>query len=90
MGNVAELFRGFVKGTGIFFQKVGAFLLGIFVLGLLAGGYIVAFGLSALWFLAFLLAIVVMWNDFGEGIAIILLLIVLFVFFPDIFPPVVI
>ncbi|MEK6902837.1 MAG: hypothetical protein AABX02_04605 [archaeon] len=90
MGSVAEWFRGVVKGTKIFVQKVGAFIMLIFVLGLIAGAYIVAAQLSILWFFAFGLVVVVLWNDFGEGIGVLLLLLVLFLFFPQIFPPIII
>ncbi len=88
MGTVAEFFRGVVKGTKIFAQKVGSFLMLLFVLGLIAGAYIVHAGLSPLWFGAFGLVVVVLWNDFGEGIGILLLFLILFIFFPGILPPI--
>lgn len=87
MGTVAEFFRSIVKSTKILVQKVGAFIMLIFVLGLIAGAYIVAAQLSVLWFFAFALVVVVLWNDFGEGIAILALLLILFIFVPQIFPP---
>ena len=86
MGSVADFFRGIIKGTKIIVQKVGAFIMLIFVLGLIAGAYIVSAGLSPLWFAAFALVVIVLWNDFGEGIGILLLLLILFIFFPGIFP----
>ncbi|MDP2666484.1 MAG: hypothetical protein Q8P05_03220 [Candidatus Diapherotrites archaeon] len=87
MGTVAEFFREIVKSTHVFFQKVGAFVLLVFVLGMLAGGYIIAASLSPLWFLAFAVTIVVMWNDFGEGVAIFALILILFLFVPELLPP---
>ncbi len=88
MGTVSEFFRGIIKGTKIIVQKVGAFIMLIFVLGLLAGAYIVSAQLSPLWFAAFALVVVVLWNDFGEGMMVLLLLLLLFIFFPQIFPPI--
>ncbi len=86
LGSVAEFFRGIVKGTKIIVQKVGAFILLVFFLGMLAGGWIISAQLSPLWFLAFAISIVVIWNDFGEGIAIFFLLLILFLFAPQILP----
>lgn len=88
MGTVAEFFRGLVKSTKILAQKVGAFIMIVFVLGLIAGIYIAQANLSILWVAAFSLVVVVLWNDFGEGIGILLLLLILFIFFPQIFPPI--
>ncbi|MEK6970659.1 MAG: hypothetical protein AABW68_03100 [archaeon] len=86
MGTVAEFFRSLVKGTKILIQKVGAFIMLVFVLGLLAGIYIALANLSLLWVGAFATVVVVLWNDFGEGIGILLLLLILFIFVPQIFP----
>lgn len=86
MGTVAEFFRGIVKSTKILVQKVGAFLFMIFLLGTLAGAYIIAADLSKLWFAAFGIVVVVLWNDFGEGIGILLLILFVFLFFPDVLP----
>lgn len=88
MGTVAEFFRGIVKSTKILVQRAGAFIMLVFVLGLIAGAYIVAAQLSILWFFAFGLVVIVLWNDFGEGIGVLLLLLILFIFFPQIFPPI--
>jgi hypothetical protein len=88
MGTVAEFFRGFIKSTKIIAQKVGAFVMIVFVLGLIAGLYIAQANLSILWVGAFALVVVVLWNDFGEGIGILLLLLLLFLFYPQIFPPI--
>ena len=88
MGSVADFFRGIIKSTKIFVQKVGAFLMLIFVLGLIAGAYIIHAGLSPLWFGAFGLVIIVLWNDFGEGIGILLLFLILFLFFQAVLPPI--
>ena len=87
MGTVAEFFRGIVKSTKILVQRAGAFIMLVFVLGLIAGGYIIAAQLSILWFLAFGLVVIILWNDFGEGIAILALLLILFIFVPQVFPP---
>lgn len=86
MGTVAEFFRGIVKSTKILVQKVGAFIFLVFVLGTLAGAYIIAADLSKLWFVAFGLVVITLWNDFGEGIGILLLVLFLFLFFPDLLP----
>lgn len=88
MGTVAEFFRSLVKSTKILVQKVGAFIMLIFVLGILAGVYIALGNLSALWIAAFALVVVILWNDFGEGITILVILLLLFLFYPQIFPPV--
>ena len=88
LGSVAEFFREIVKGTKILVQKVGAFILFVFLLGMIAGAFIISAQLSLLWFVAFALAIVVTWNDFGEGVAITLLLVILLIFMPTILPPI--
>ena len=86
MGTVAEFFRSLVKSTKIFAQKVGAFILLVFFVGMLAGGYIIQANFSPLWFLAFGLSIVVTWNDFGEGVTIFFLFLLFFIFMPEILP----
>lgn len=86
MGTVADFFRGIVKSTKIIAQKVGAFVMLVFVLGLVAGVYIAFAGLSLLWVAAFALVVVVLWNDFGEGIGILLLLLIVFIFMPYLLP----
>lgn len=86
MGTVAEYFRGIVKQTKILAQKIGAFIFIVFLLGTLAGAYIIAADLSKLWFGLFGLSVVVLWNDFGEGVGIVLLLLIVFIFFPDLVP----
>lgn len=86
MGSVAEFFRGIVKSTKILAQKIGAFIMLVFVLGLVGGVYIASAGLSLLWIAAFALVVVVLWNDFGEGIGILLLLLIVFIFMPLLLP----
>lgn len=86
MGTVADFFKGFVKSTKILAQKVGAFVMLVFVLGIVTGVYIAFAGLSILWVAAFALVIVVLWNDFGEGIGILLLLLIVFIFMPYLLP----
>lgn len=86
MGSVADFFRGIVKSTKVLVQKVGAFIMLVFVLGLLAGIYIAFAGLSLLWVAAFAVVVIVLWNDFGEGITILVLLLLLFIFMPWILP----
>ncbi len=86
MGTVADFFRGFVKSTKIIAQKVGAFVTLIFFLGILTGVYIAFSGLSLLWVAAFGLVVVVFWNDFGEGVGILLLLLLVFFFIPHLLP----
>ena len=86
MGSVADFFRGIVKGTKIIAQKVGAFILFVFLLGMLVGGFVIANQLSPLWFVAFGIAVLVTWNDFGEGVGITALLLILLFLRPDVFP----
>jgi hypothetical protein len=86
MGSVADFFRGFIKSTKIIAQKVGAFVMLVFVLGIITGVYIAFAGLSLLWVAAFALVIVVLWNDFAEGIGILLLLLIVFIFMPYLLP----
>ncbi len=86
MGSVAEFFRGIVKSTKVLAQKVGAFIAMIFLLGMIFGGFLIGGNFSKLWFVAFAAAIVVLWNDFGEGVGFVILLIILFFLFPDILP----
>lgn len=86
MGTVAEFFRGIVKSTKILVQKVGAFILLVFLLGMIAGAYIVSAQLSILWFGAFGVAVVALWNDFGEGVTLTAVLLILLIFVPDVFP----
>lgn len=86
MGSVADFFRSFLKSTKIIAQKVGAFVMLVFFLGILTGVYIAFAGLSLLWVAAFGLVIVVFWNDFGEGVGIFLLLLIVFFFMPYLLP----
>ncbi len=86
MGTVADFFKGFIKSTKIIAQKVGAFVMLVFFLGILTGVYIAFSGLSLLWVAAFGLVIVVFWNDFGEGVGIFLLLLIVFFFMPYLLP----
>ncbi len=88
MGSVAEFFRSIVKNTKVLVQKAGAFLMLIFLLGIITGIYIAFSNLSLLWVAAFGLVVVMLWNDFGEGVAMLVILILLFLFFPQIFPPI--
>lgn len=86
MGSVAEFFRGIVKSTKVLAQKVGAFIVMVFLLGMIFGGFLITGNFSKLWFVAFGLAIVIFWNDFGEGVGYLVLLFILFFFFPDLLP----
>ncbi|MBM3282490.1 MAG: hypothetical protein FJY86_04095 [Candidatus Diapherotrites archaeon] len=86
MGTVADFFKGFIKSTKIIAQKVGAFVMLVFFLGVLMGTYIAFAGLSLLWVAAFGLVVVVFWNDFGEGVGILLLLLIVFFFMPYLLP----
>ena len=86
MGTVADFFKGIVKSTKILAQKVGAFVMLVFVFGIITGVYIAFAGLSILWVAAFGLVVVVLWNDFGEGIGILLLLLIIFIFMPYLLP----
>ncbi|MFH0970102.1 MAG: hypothetical protein V1776_01430 [Candidatus Diapherotrites archaeon] len=90
MGSVSEYFRRIVKSTKVLVAKVGAFILLVFFLGMIAGGLIFAWDYSLLWYPAFFLSIVIMWNDFGEGVVIFLLLLLLFLFAPWVFPSILI
>ncbi len=86
MGSVAEFFRGIVKSTKILAQKVGAFIVIVFLLGMIFGGYLITGNFSKLWFVAIGLAVVVFWNDFGEGVGFLILTFILFFMFPDLLP----
>ncbi len=86
MGSVAEFFRGIVKSTKIIAQKVGAFIVIIFLLGMIFGAYLIVGNFSKLWFFAIAAAVMVLWNDFGEGVGFLLLVFILFFFFPDLLP----
>ena len=86
MGTVADFFKGFIKSTKIIAQKVGAFVMLVFFLGILMGTYISFAGLSLLWVAAFGLVVVVFWNDFGEGVGILILLFLVFFFMPYLLP----
>ena len=86
MGSVAEFFRGIVKSTKILAQKVGAFIVIVFLLGMIFGAYLITGNFSKLWFVAIAAAVLVFWNDFGEGVGFLILVFLAFFFFPDLLP----
>ncbi|MEK6820793.1 MAG: hypothetical protein AABY11_00135 [archaeon] len=88
MGTVYDFFKSTVKSFKVIAAKTGAFVLLVFFLGMLLGGTILAWDLSLLWFVAFFLSIIITWNDFGEGMTIFFLLVLLFLMAPWVFPPI--
>lgn len=86
MGSVAEFFRGIVKSTKVLVQKVGAFIVIVFLLGMIFGASIIIGNYSKLWFGLIAAAVVVFWNDFGEGVGFLILVFLLFFMFPEVLP----
>lgn len=83
MGSVSNFFKAFVKAIPIFFAKVGSFIILIFIFGTLFGYYVAISGISPLWLLAPVIALIVMWQDFGWGVIIFIILMCLALFFPQ-------
>lgn len=74
MGIVADFFKDVLKGAQIIVKKVGSFVLLSYVLGMLYGIYIFTFGLNAIYFLVPIVSLAIMWEDFGWGVMVFIIL----------------
>ena len=74
MGIVADFFKDIIKGIPILAKKIGSFVLLTYILGMGYGIYIIKFGLNPIYFLVPVISIAAMWEDFGWGAVIFIIL----------------
>jgi len=83
MSHVETFFGKVIQSIPVLATKIGTVLLFIFTLGLLAGYYISASGISPALFLIPIAAMLVMWYKLDEGVFVLVLLTILVLFFPE-------
>ena len=86
MGIIFNFVRGIVKSIGFIAAKVGAAVLFVGILGMLFGVFVITSGINQLFLLGPILAAVVMWEDYGWGIMVLLGVLIAAFFFPGILP----
>ena len=74
MGIIADFFKNTLKAIPIIASKIGTFVLLTYALGMLYGIYIIARGLNPIYFLVPVISIAAMWEDFGWGVMIFIIL----------------
>lgn len=86
MGIIYNFIKGIVKGVAFIVAKVGASILFVGVLGMLFGVYVIISGINQLFLLGPIIAVAVMWEDFGWGFMVLLAVLIAAFFFPGILP----
>ena len=82
---VASFFDKIIKAIPIILSKIGTILLLIFTVGMVAGYFVFAMGLTPMIFLIPIVAMFVMWYRLDEGVLLLVFLALLVIFFPDLF-----
>lgn len=81
---VASFFDGIFKIAPIFLLKAGTFLVLLFTVGMAAGYAVAVFGITPGIFLVPVAAMLIMWYRLDEGVFVLILLILLVIFFPEV------
>ena len=81
---VFNLFSQFVKAVPVLVKKIGTVLLLIFTVGLFSGYFISLFSIHPVVLLIPVVTMFVMWYHLDEGVAVLILLVLLVLFFPQV------